>query len=192
MYDGFFNTPASMPLLSNARTRSISAENPTGEKGAGALATTGTGEKSARNLGKGWKVSPSVSIPAGETIVLADIEGPGAIQSIWMAGYVGRDLILRFYWEDQEIPSVQSPLSDFFACGWYDNSGMPLKGPFSLLNSMMVCVNPNRALNCFWVMPFKKRCRIIAENRAKEPRVLYYQINYVLTELPDEIGYFHA
>ena len=54
MYDGFFNTPASMPLLSNARTRSISAENPTGEKGAGALATTGTGEKSARNLGKGW------------------------------------------------------------------------------------------------------------------------------------------
>ena len=41
MYDGFFNTPASMPLLSNARTRSISAENPTGEKGAGALATTG-------------------------------------------------------------------------------------------------------------------------------------------------------
>ena len=66
MYDGFFNTPASMPLLSNARTRSISAENPTGEKGAGALATTGTGEKSARNLGKGWKVSPSVSIPAGK------------------------------------------------------------------------------------------------------------------------------
>ena len=192
MYDGFFNTPASMPLLSNARTRSISAENPTGEKGAGALATTGTGEKPARNLGKGWKVSPCVSIPAGETIVLADIEGPGAIQSIWMAGYVGRDLILRFYWEDQEIPSAQSPLSDFFACGWYDNSGMPLKGPFSLLNSMMVCVNPNRALNCFWVMPFKKRCRITAENRAKEPRVLYYQINYVLTELPDEIGYFHA
>ena len=53
---------------------------------------------------------------------MAEIEGPGAIQSIWLTGHIGRDIILRFYWDDQEQPSVEAPVSDFFACGWYNNS----------------------------------------------------------------------
>lgn len=190
MYEGWFNTPASMPLLSNAKSRSISAENFTGAKGAGGLATEGTGQKPSRHLGRGWKVSPSIEIPAGEKVVLADIEGSGAIQSIWMTGYVGRDVILRFYWDGQATPSVQCPLSDFFACGWYNNEvGL---AEFRQLNSLMVSVNPNGALNCFWVMPFKQHCLITAENRSAADRVLYYQINYTLTAVPEDIGYFHA
>ncbi|HER08155.1 MAG TPA: hypothetical protein ENO20_04525, partial [Bacteroides sp.] len=70
--------------LSDAQTRSISAENFTGEKGKGAMATEGTGSRASRELGQGWKVSPSVRIQPGETFTMAEIEGPGAIQHIWL------------------------------------------------------------------------------------------------------------
>src|SRR5260370_353916 len=51
--------------LSKARTRSISPENFTGEKGKGGMATEGTGATDARDLGRGWKISPSLQIPPG-------------------------------------------------------------------------------------------------------------------------------
>jgi hypothetical protein len=178
-----------LPRLSKARTRSISAENPRGEKGAGAMAVEGTGASCARDLGQGWKVAPSVPIEAGETYTLADIEGPGAIQSMWLSGEVAsrgplsRFYILRIYWDDQEAPSVECPCNDFFACGW---------GLYSQINSLPVAVNPNRGYNCFWEMPFRKRCRITLENRHHERMIHYYQINYTLTEVPDDTAYFHA
>src|SRR5438874_2374441 len=71
--------------LSRAKTRSISAENPTGEKGRGGMATEGTGAQAARGLpGQGWKVSPSIQIPPASTATLAEIAGPGAIQHVWL------------------------------------------------------------------------------------------------------------
>ena len=170
--------------LSNAETRSISPENFTGEKGKGGMATTGTGAGYAEGLGQGWKISPSVRIKAGEAFELANIEGPGAIQHIWMTPTGNwRFSILRMYWDDQEQPSVECPVGDFFASGW---------GKFAQLSSLAVCVNPGSAFNCYWEMPFKKRCRITLTNIAAEDMVLYYQINYCLTEVPDDIGYFHA
>ncbi len=190
MFDGLTMSPGTLPLLSNAVSRSISAENRTGAKGAGGRAEADPNGP-ARELGTGWKTSPCLAIEAGETVVLAEIEGSGAIQSIWMAGYTGRDLILRFYWDHQEQPSVECPETDFFACGWDDNSSDPF-GPFSQLTSSMVCVNPNHALNCFWCMPFKKHCLITAENRSKGLHKLFYQVNYTLTAVPDDISYFHA
>jgi hypothetical protein len=90
-----------LSLLSGAKSRSISAENFTGEKGRGGMATEGTGAKYARDLGRGWKVSPSVQIAPGETRTLASIDGPGAIQSIWEAGSFTRFLVLRIYWDRQ-------------------------------------------------------------------------------------------
>ena len=66
--------------LSNAKTRSISAENFTGEKGKGGMATEGTGKVPSGNLGQGWKISPAINIKAGENREIANIEGPGAIQ----------------------------------------------------------------------------------------------------------------
>ena len=68
--------------LSDAETRSISAENPDGQRGGGGRALDGTGVMAARELGQGWKVSPSINIGGHETVVLADIEGSGAIQHI--------------------------------------------------------------------------------------------------------------
>ncbi|HLZ08359.1 MAG TPA: hypothetical protein VKT80_07230, partial [Chloroflexota bacterium] len=75
---------ANLARLSNARTRSISAENFTGAKGAGGMATEGTGAVAARELGQGWKVSPSINVAGNSTVVLAHIGGPGAIQHIWL------------------------------------------------------------------------------------------------------------
>ena len=105
--------------LSSAKTRSISPENFTGEKGRGGMATEGTGAPHARDLGPGWKISPSVVIGPGETFTVADIEGPGAIQQIWLTPTGNwRFSVLRFHWDRQEQPAVECPVGDFFAMGW--------------------------------------------------------------------------
>ena len=170
--------------LSDAESRSISPENLRGERGQGGMATEGTGAECARDLGQGWKISPSVRIEPGETFELADIAGPGAIQQIWMtATGAWRFSILRIYWDGQEHPSVECPVGDFFAAGW---------GRYAPVNSLAVCVNPGSAFNCYWEMPFRKRCRMTFTNINDEPMVLYYQINYTLTEVPEDTAYFHA
>ena len=181
-----------LSLLSKAESRSISAENLNGDKGKGGMAVEGTGAGCARNLGKGWKVSPSLLVPEGQTAELASIGGPGALQSMWFGGYVGRDFILRIFWDGQETPSVECPLSDFFACGWEHNSRGPVSGPHAQISSLPVAVNPNRGLNCFWEMPFRKHCRVSLENIGPKERYIYFQINYTLTDVPDHAAYFHA
>jgi len=170
--------------LSNAKTRSISPENFTGEKGKGGMAVQGTGAECARDLGIGWKISPSIVIKAGETFVIADIDGPGAIQHIWMTPTGNwRFSIMRIYWDDSENPSVECPIGDFFACGW---------NQYAQVSSLPVCVNPGSAFNCYWEMPFRKHCKITISNIDEKDMVLYYQIDYTLTEVPDDAAYFHA
>ena len=170
--------------LSDADSRSISPENLTGARNQGGMATEGTGAEPARDLGQGWKISPSVRIEPGETFELADIDGPGAIQQIWMtATGAWRFSILRIYWDGQEHPSVECPVGDFFAAGW---------GRYAPVNSLAVCVNPGSAFNCYWEMPFGKHCRMTFTNINTEPMVLYYQINYTLTAVPEDTAYFHA
>ncbi|MES2307298.1 MAG: glycoside hydrolase family 172 protein [Verrucomicrobiota bacterium] len=173
-----------LSLLSNAESRSISPENLTGEKGRGGMATEGTGSAYARDLGLGWKISPSILLEAGEVREIVHIEGPGAIQQIWMTpGGPWRNLILRIYWDDQEHPSVECPIGDFFASGWKE---------VSMINSLAVCVNPGNALNCYWEMPFQKKCRMTLTNLNDDPIYVYYQINYALTVVPEGTAYFHA
>ncbi|MCF6175321.1 MAG: DUF2961 domain-containing protein [Victivallaceae bacterium] len=171
-------------ILDRAESRSISPENFTGDKGKGSMATTGTGETHARELGQGWKISPSVVIPAGETFELADIAGPGNIEQIWMTPTGNwRFSIIRIYWDDQEQPSVECPVGDFFACGW---------GKYSPVSSLAVCVNPGSAFNSYWPMPFRGRCRMTIENINNVDMTLYYQINYSLSDVDKNAGYFHA
>jgi hypothetical protein len=170
--------------LSNAKSRSISPENFTGEKGRGGMATEGTGQHAAAELGQGWKVSPSVVIKAGTTFTLAEIRGPGCIQQIWMTPTGNwRRSILRLYWDDEPEPSVEVPVGDFFACGW---------GQYCQINSLAVCVNPGSAFNCYWPMPFRKKARITMQNLDDRDMVLYYQINYQLAPVSKDAAYFHA
>ncbi len=186
MFNGLGCNLGNLSRLSDAKSRSISPENFTGEKGRGGLAEEGTGGLAARELGVGWKISPSVRIAAGECFELANIVGPGAVQHIWMTptGH-WRYAILRIFWEDSVRPSVECPVGDFFASAYQG-------GEYAPLASLPVCVNPASGLNCYWEMPFRRRCRITLENIATESMVLYYQIDYTLTDVPEECAYFHA
>jgi hypothetical protein len=171
--------------LSTAQTRSISAENPTGEKGRGGMATQGTGAQAARDLGQGWKVSPSIAIAPGATATLAAITGSGAIQHIWLTTHPQhwRHLLLRLYWENDARPAVEVPLGDFFCNGW---------GVYSQVNSLPIAVNPHGGFNSYWEMPFRQAARITIESLADQEAILYYQIDYTLTQVPEEAAYFHA
>ncbi len=192
-FNGLEMNMGNLHRLSDAKTRSISPENFTGEKGKGGMAipdpnaprNTANANRAARDLGQGWKVNPFIIIKPGETITLAEIEGPGAIQQIWMTPTGNwRFSILRFYWDDEVNPSVEVPVGDFFGMGW---------GVYAPLNSLAVCVNPGSAFNCYWNMPFRKKARITMENINDEAEMrLYYQINYTLTDVPDDAAYFHA
>ena len=172
--------------LSSAKSRSISPENLTGEPGKGGMTTiaAGTAKENARDLGQGWKVNPYINIEVGQTATLAEINGPGAIQHIWMTPTGNwRFSILRFYWDDESSPSIEVPVGDFFGMGW---------GSFAPLQSLAVTVNPGSAFNCYWVMPFRKKCRITMTNIDDEKMRLYYQLDYTLTEIPDDAAYLHA
>jgi len=183
-FDGLGMSLGNLPRLSDAKTRSISPENFTGEKGKGGMATEGTGARASRELGQGWKVSPSVRIQAGQTFVMADISASGAIQHIWMTPTGNNRLnIFRIYWDDEKTPSVECPVGDFFACGM---------GQYSQVTSSAVCVNPGSGFNCYWMMPFRKGCKITMTNIDDKAMTLYYQVDYTLTHIPDDMAYFHA
>ena len=123
-------------------------------------------------------------IKTGTTFEIADIEGSGTIEQIWVAPMGNwRFAILRIYWDDQQHPSVECPIGDFFACGW---------GQYAQISSLAVRVNPGSALNCYWSMPFRRRCRITLENIASEDMRFTYQINYSLGPVANEAAYFHA
>jgi hypothetical protein len=183
-FNGIETNLSNIFRLSDAKSRSISPENFSGEKGKGGMATEGTGSNAARDLGQGLKVSPSVRIKAQTTFTVAEIEGPGSIQHIWMTPTGNwRHSIIRFYWDDEKEPSVEVPVGDFFGMGW---------GKFAHLNSLAVSVNPGSAFNCYWPMPFRKKCKITMENISDKDMVLYYQVDYILTEVPADAAYFHA
>ncbi len=143
-------------------TRSISPENPTGEPGGGGRATEGTGAGPARDLGQGWKVSPSIEIAAHTTVDLAAIDGPGRITHIWLTTHPDhwRCLLLRARWDGAEAPAVEVPVGDFFGQGW---------GRFAQLSSSMVAVNPHGGFSCYWPMPFREGAHLTLTNLSGIP-----------------------
>lgn len=183
-YDGLNNGMGNLDRLSNAKTFSIGPENLTGEKGKGAMVAEGSASRAARDLGKGWKVNPYIVIGAGQTFTLAEINGAGSIQHIWMTPTGDWRLsILRMYWDDEKDPSVEVPVGDFFAMGW---------GKYSRISSLAICVNPGSAFNSYWPMPFQKKAKLTLENLDSKPMTIYYQVDYTQTTVPKDAGYFHA
>jgi hypothetical protein len=149
------------------------------------MATQGTGAECARDLGQGWKISPSARISGHSVFTMAEIEGPGAIQHIWLTCFPGvwRGLVFRFYWDGEDTPSVEVPVGDFFCNGWCERSNV---------SSLPVAVNPAGGMNSYWEMAFRKSARVTMENLLDDDAVLYYQIDYTLTEVPEDMAYFHA
>jgi Protein of unknown function (DUF2961) len=183
---------ATLPFLSTARTRSVCAENPTGGKGQGGRAVPDPSEKeypasgrAADDLGQGWKARPFLRVNRGQTATLMDVAGPGVIQHIWMVENLSRAHVLRFYWDGEERPSIETPTPDFFAVG---------HETFAPVNSLAVVVNPRNALNCYWPMPFRSHAKVTLTNEspAKDLDLLAYQITYQETAVPAGVGTLHA
>ena len=178
-------TARSLAALREVRTRSISPENPDGAVGGGARATEGTGAEAARGLGQGWKVSPSVDVPAGETFTLAQIDEPGVITHLWITTHTDhwRQLVLRAYWDGAEEPAVEVPYGDFFAQGW---------GAFAQVDSQMIAANPHGGFNSYWPMPFRRSALLTVENTSDADVRVYFQVTYELGGDHSEDAYFHA
>lgn len=173
-------------IVEAERTRSITAENPDGAVGAGG--------QDASNLGPGRKGRPCLrDVPAGATETLAEIDGPGVIRHVWItvpdstedSDHVLRDLVLRMYWDDEDDPSVEVPLGDFFCNGHATRTDV---------DSMPVVVAPDGGFNMYFPMPFREHARVTVENQSPgELPAFFFQIDYSLVdELDEETGYFHA
>jgi hypothetical protein len=133
----------------------------------------------------------SKRIMPGETLVMADVSGPGMVTHIWLTvaqnefGWP-RLLRLRVYYDGHKTPSVDAPLGDFFAVG---------HGAERDVNSTMVRDSSfGRARNSYWPMPFRKGCRITVTNEGKRfVPMFYYHVDYRrYTSLPADTRYFHA
>ena len=173
-----------LSLVTAAKSRQASPENPTGEPGRGATATEGTGKGPATELGVGWKVSPSIVVQPHATAVLADVAGSGSITHFWITGSgEWQAAMLRAYWDGASDPSISSPIGMFFASGL----GQPCT-----INSLAVCVTPKVSCNCYWRMPFRRSARLTCENVSAKPVTLYYQVDYELADVPPAAAYFCA
>ena len=130
-------------------------------------------------------------LKAGQTTVVADLEGPGVITHFWTTvGYYDRNyprlIVVRMYWDGEEQPSVEVPLGDFFGVGH------AMDAP---VNSLPVTVTADgRARNCWWPMPFRKSARITLTNEGQEDMTgVYAQVDWTrLKRLPRNTPYFHA
>lgn len=167
------------------RSRCVNAENPTGGKGVAAMA--------AGTLGPSRKGSPCVDVvPAGGAVTLMDVDGPGVIRHIWMTvtdrtGPTGqnvlRNLILEFYWDGEDDPSVVCPIGDFFCCG---------HAQACAVDSLPVVVAPNRGFNCYFSMPFEHAKVVLRSGHNEDVHGFFYQIDYTEEPLPQNALRFHA
>ena len=195
--DNFFN----ISKLCDAQTHLITGENVYGEKGKGGMAQLSAEPQAevtkidqvwegpnpcARDLGEKWKVRPCITLKSKKVTTLMDVDGPGKITHIWITCDSNRyrDLIIRMYWDNDEFPSVEVPLGDFFCCGW--------KTRLNIL-SLPINVNPSGGMNCFFPMPFRTHAKITVENRApQDAGGFFYAISYETCEICPDTAYFHA
>jgi hypothetical protein len=158
-------------------SRAITFENPTGARGAGGTAHGGR------------KGAPSRRIRGGESVVLADIEGPGTLNHIWLTVPPApperlRALILEVFYDGADEPSISVPVLDFFGCA----HGRPVE-----FHSALTAVHEGRGFNSYVPMPFGQRIRIEFRNAGERSTLLYFQIDYTLRpSLPAGSGFLHV
>lgn len=132
-------------------------------------------------------------IPAGKSVVLADIKGPGCINHIWMTQRNNyRECLIKITWDNAKSPSVLCPLGDFFGLGHgIVNSYQSFL--FSASTKMNNQFNQGCALNCYAQMPFRERAVIELVNESAEEHRQFFYIDYETYEkLPEDTCYFHA
>jgi hypothetical protein len=176
-----FDPAAQLSTLSpGLDSRSISFENPTGERGAGG--------KAASPLGPGRKGSPSRTLAPGETVTLCDIQGTGTIRHIWITVSGNpqnlRGGVIRAWWDDQAHPSIEAPIGDFM--GFAHGKVMPF-------STAVHSVGPQAGMNIWIPMPFAKRARITYTHEAAAKAEFFYYIDYTLGDKhPKNFGRLHV
>jgi hypothetical protein len=169
-------TPLYSPTL---RSRAITAENQQGEKG-----------KGGQEMG-GRKGLPCLwNLKKDQVYTFAEIEGPGAIRHIWITvpndGPTKlRNMILRFYWDDQPRPSVEVPLSDFFGVS---------HGRTVSYESAFIATPEGKGFNSYFLMPFRKKAKLtICNETGKDASMFFYQVDYTIgDDVTADTPYFHA
>jgi hypothetical protein len=130
-------------------------------------------------------------IPAGQTLTVLDVNGPGTLTHVWFtlssreATHL-KKLVLRMYWDHEATPSVETPLGDFFGLGL---------GDYYTWESELLSVAHERALNSFFPMPFQKHAHITVSNEGQQMvDAFYFNLDYRAHThpLPAETLYFHA
>lgn len=202
--DGRASADSEMPVIPNGVVgRSITWENRAGEPGAGGMAK-GAGGVAGR---KGSACIPLVK--NGETATLMDIDGCGVIRHIWItipdrSPAALRNMIVRMYWENNPLPSVEVPLGDFFGVAHGRTGELLIREDSDPQNRLALpgvttaytTITLGRGFNCYFAMPFARHARVTVENDmpdGRDMRMLFFQIDYELREaLPADIGLFHA
>lgn len=162
----------------DTHTRWVSPENPTGEKGA------------AGRSNRGAKGMAFITVPAGETAVLADLKGAGIIRRMWLSGTIPRNpeqrrlVRLKMYWDGAKTPAVAAPVGDFFGVG------LGLLVPFE---SALFSSPEARSYNFTLPMPYRKGAKILLVNESKAHALVWYDINTTeVKEHENNVMYFHA
>jgi hypothetical protein len=131
-----------------------------------------------------------VLLAPGETHTMASLSGAGMITRIHMTIlrpfnlHALRNLVLRFYWDGEPHPSVESPFGDFFGAPFRTYQPY-ISAPMSLSAG---------AFNCLWLMPYANGARLEITNEGSSTvDPLFYNITYQeQTEAPPSDLRFHA
>lgn len=162
----------------DVKTRWISPENPTGEKGKAGMTN------------KGAKGNAFYIIQPGTTQTLMDVQGAGIVQRMWMSGTIARNaeqrrgVIINMYWDGSEKPAVSAPIGDFFGVGL---------GMMANFDSELFSSPEGRSFNFTIPMPYRKGAKIEVVNESSSQVLFWYDINYIEMErVPNDAMYFHA
>jgi hypothetical protein len=180
-------------LIGLARCASVSAQTGGGPNAAlsDLISPHNYIQKRASSYDRSGGNDDFVKIAPGNTITLLDDTGQGIITHIWMTiaspeKYHLKKLVLRMYWDGEASASVEAPVGDFFGLGL---------GDYFQFESTPLAVAPDKALNSFFLMPFRKRARITISNEGSaDVDAFYFNIDYqsLKTDLPPNTMYFHA
>ena len=158
-------SPASLPYAKQGRQYQVSSTDSTGQN------------------------NDRITIAPGATATILNVSGPGIITRIWFTvdsrdpNFLRR-IILKMYWDDEEEPSVNVPLGDFFGCGF----------EYTHYISQYLGMTSGGYI-CYFPMPFEKAAKIqVVNETTQEVYAFYYQINYMKLDgyLDRSVGYFHA
>jgi hypothetical protein len=131
-------------------------------------------------------------IAPGETRVMAELSGPGAIHHIWVTIASGdpahlRNLVFRLYWDGEETPSVLAPIGDFFGTG---------HGEYTSYAALPMAVAAQKSMHCWWLMPYANGAKVTVENQGTVPvGAFYFHVDYRIYKSPAQVagtGRFHA